>query len=379
MMQESGPLGGEKDMTIVPSVIADGLFPDIPVSEGRTGLAPRHRRDSDERLLHLRRIGVSLGLTAITLGLAGSAEQPSQTTTSEAGIIAEAPHLSEQQVIDDAMKEHAAKVAAAEAYQKTPAYEQQILKKEIAERRAKIEAGPPELDPTSFSVGEALGAFIIEPAPLDTSSVQLTSAELASCKAGGVLPEAKMAVCFATERADYFSSIQQANPPVNPILVHRFTAVDAATGDQYLANGPVLLNNSTKELMVVALHNITPIVGAPVAYDGKTYNQTLMGINTFLPEGSTVKMVMPSDIPGYVAEYAYTRTSFTIVDTTNPTAAAQAIYAPAEGTALRTYQCWTPGGSRYRLVYSFAFAGSQLVPGSAYEVGETLKTAPHQG
>ena len=378
-MQNSGPYDGEHDVIIPPSVTAEGLFTDVPEIEGAREPTPRHRLESDSSWPHLRRAAVILGLASVTLGLAGSAEQPSQTITAEAGIMAEAPHLSEQQVIDAAMRKHAAEVAATEAYQKTPAYEQQILKKEIAERQAKIEAGPPELDPTSFSVGEALGAFIIEPATIDTSSVQLTSAELASCKAGGVLPEAKMAVCFETERADYFSSIHQANPPVNPISVHRFTAVDAATGDQYLANGPALLNNSSKDLMIVALHDITPIVGAPVEYDGKTYDQTLMGINSFLPEGSTVKMVMPSDIPGYVAEYRFTRTSFTMVDTTNATAAAQTIYAPAEGTALRTYQCWTPGDSRYRLVYSFAYAGSELVPGSAYEVGGTLKTAPHQG
>ena len=377
-MQDSSPYRGEHD-ALRPPVVTDGLFTDASDFEGARASTPRHRMESEGGWPRVRRAAMVLGLASVTLGLTGSAEQPLQATTVEAGIMAEVPHLSEQEVIDAAMRAHAAEVAAAEAFQKTPAYEQQILKKEIAERQAKIEAGPPELDPTSFSVGEALGAFIIEPAPIDTSSVHLTSAELAVCRAGGVLPEAEMAVCFNTERADYFSSIHQANPPVNPISVHRFTAVDAATGDQYLANGPALLNNSSKDLMVVALHNITPIVGAPVEYDGKTYDQTLMGINSFLPEGSTVKMVMPSDIPGYVAEYTFTRTSFTMVDTTNATAAAQAIYAPAEGTALRTYQCWTPGDSRYRLVYSFAYDGSKLVPGSAYEVGGTLKTAPHQG
>lgn len=252
-----------------------------------------------------------------------------------------------------------------------------------AERKTReiIAAGPGEFDPRLYVAGEALGAFVIEYAPSKT--VDLSAADLATCKAGQALEESKMAACFGVLRENYFASIGQANPQVDPISVHRFTAGgDGSTVNDYLANGPVVHSNSNSGMTVIGLHTITPIENAPVAYNGKTYDQTLMGINSFIPKGSVIKLVIPSSIPGYVEEHTYEREDFSIIDfATNPDAAAQAVYAPdASGkTTLRVYECWSPGDFDKRLVYSFVSMSDKYVLGSVSQVGDTLVTAPQVG
>lgn len=189
-----------------------------------------------------------------------------------------------------------------------------------------------------------------------------------------MLSEDKMGACFWQSRTDYFGDERDAyDISVHPLTAGGWGDIDV---DMYLDNGPVTHAPEEGEPTVIANHNITPI-HTSVEWNGEIYSQLMMGINDYIAEGSTLKIVVASDREGYVMVYTYERTTAMMVDMNDDPDAV--LYAPEEGVDLRTYQCWTPGESDFRLAYNFKEISASLEKGSVAQIGETIIGDGHLG
>lgn len=235
----------------------------------------------------------------------------------------------------------------------------------------------PNFDLTKYKSGDFIGALVIQPAAYD-GSVALSSSETLACEQGQALSADIMGSCFDMLRAAYFEHHGTPNLPKEAISVHRFIAVEnEVVADEFLANGPTLITNTDGSINAITWHDITPI-DAPIEYDGQEYNQPMMGINSFLPPGSVVKYVLPSNVEGYVYEYDFVVVNYSIVNANDP-AAINAFFSPEQGIDAHTSQCWVPGDNALRLNYGLALTGAKTVPGSVSLVGEVKHTAPEVG
>lgn len=293
------------------------------------------------------------GASGLQFGALSPAEQAAQAVQADV-------------LLDQIAQSRVANAAAAEVQQK---------KAEEAAFEAKVHSTPPEIDPYSFGVGQFIGGVMVNYAPYSTDTSSLSAEQIAQCRQGQMLDDdAAMAVCFELLRTEYMATHganYRGDTISHDVLASRLVGGNSYLVDPWLDNGYVmpLVRNANNNLVVLAGHNITPI-NAPVEIDGTVYDQSMLGINKYMANGTKVRVVVPSSDQqlaeaGYATVYEYEITQKTIVNyEQDPDAAAEQVFAdPSNDTGdsrqvLRIYDCWPPGSSQYRIVYEGRLAAS---------------------
>lgn len=165
--------------------------------------------------------------------------------------------------------------------------------------------------------------------------------------------------------ADYYANVlSKPRPAINNPFVHRLVA-DSSNADKVLAEGAVMEKGGTPNNLIIAMHDITPVV-APVTLDGKTYNQSEMGKNAVPVVGDLLTLAVNRN--GYVVKFEYELTDTKVVPATD--AAAAELYLNSGDTPeVKTYMCWEPGSADKRFVGTWRLVDKTLKEGEVVPVG----------
>lgn len=174
----------------------------------------------------------------------------------------------------------------------------------------------------------------------------------------------------------YWKSKGLPRPPVNNPSVHRLRMggdITNETAEDFnilLDEAAVAHRDTDNGLVLIALHNITPVRG-PVELNGVIYDQPQMGINELVMPGDVMEVVLPSlKNPGFIDVFRFAAAgSRTIaypaeIQTAYENAPPDGGVLPEDSVLARTYICWPPGQANNRLLVDWAPQNTETMPGT---------------
>jgi len=129
-------------------------------------------------------------------------------------------------------------------------------------------------------------------------------------------------------------------------------------------------------------------IHAPISVDGKTYNQSEMGVNAVVQPGDQLTWLLPA-ADGKVHKFTYVAVDSYVSKVKGATkkenAALQYTFnkrlnAPDKQgeQILRTYKCWQPGSDVYRLVDEWKLVSSEEIAGTVKPVGHVTHSGSNR-
>lgn len=174
----------------------------------------------------------------------------------------------------------------------------------------------------------------------------------------------------------YWRSKGLPRPAINNPSVHRLRMggdITSETAEDFnilLDEAAVAHRDTDNGLVLIALHNITPVKG-PVELNGVVYDQPQMGINELVMPGDVLEVILPSlKSPGFIDVFRFAAAdSRTIaypaeIQTAYERAPLDERVLPEDSVLARTYICWPPGQANDRLMVDWAPQNTETMPGT---------------